>query len=95
MIVQEGFRFGLGHPVLEFLATLAGRFGEPHERLAEPSDLERWLEQAGLAAGVRCDERLLGEARRVATLLRSALDSVDQVGPRAVDEEGGAHSEAA
>jgi cell division initiation protein len=45
------------------------------------------------AAGER--ERLLGEARRVATLLRSALDSVDQVGPRAVDEEGGAHSEAA
>lgn len=57
------FRLGLGHPVLELLATLAQRQGEPLERLAEPDDLDRWLQLTGLASRPRCDARLLRRAR--------------------------------
>lgn len=63
------FRLGLGHPVLEFVATLAGRRTEPLERLATPVDLSRWLELAGIAPAPRCTQRTLGQARR----LREAL----------------------
>jgi len=59
---DRAFRFGLGHPVLEFLATRAGRRTEPLERLAEPKDLTRWLELSGLAHGARCDQELLAQA---------------------------------
>ena len=66
--VQE-FRLGLGSPVLEFLATLAGRQTDPVERLGAPEDFVCWLELAGVAAGARCDEKLLAQAR----VLREAL----------------------
>jgi predicted RNA-binding Zn ribbon-like protein len=62
---RHEFRLGLGHPVLEFLATRAGRRTEPLERLAAPEDLSRWLELAGIAAGARCDETLLRHAREL------------------------------
>jgi predicted RNA-binding Zn ribbon-like protein len=67
MIAREGheFRLGLGHPVLEFLATLAGRRGEPLERLAAPDDLSHWLEFAGLASDARCNRALLAQAREL------------------------------
>jgi predicted RNA-binding Zn ribbon-like protein len=61
--VNQEFRTGLGHPVLEFLATLAGRRGHLHERLATPKDLQRWLALSRLADGVRCDQELLAQAR--------------------------------
>lgn len=59
------FRFGLGDPVLEFLATRAGRYGEPLERLAEPADLTRWLELSHLAGGARCSEDVLADAHEL------------------------------
>jgi predicted RNA-binding Zn ribbon-like protein len=59
------FRLGLGHPVLELLATLARRRGAPVERLETPEDLSRWLDLAGLAAGAVCDRRLLLQAREL------------------------------
>ena len=65
----QEFRLGLGSPVLEFLATLAGRQTDPVERLGAPEDLVCWLELAGVASGVRCDESLLAQAR----VLREAL----------------------
>jgi len=63
------FRLGLGHPVLEFLATLAGRAGEPLERLATAKDLSRWLDATRLSSGARCDREALARARE----LREAL----------------------
>jgi predicted RNA-binding Zn ribbon-like protein len=63
------FRLGLGHPVLEFLATLAGRAGEPLERLATAKDLSRWLDATRLSSGARCDRESLARARE----LREAL----------------------
>jgi predicted RNA-binding Zn ribbon-like protein len=59
---RHEFRLGLGHPVLEFLATLAGRRDEPLERLCDPHDLTRWLELSGVAQRARCDRDLLGRA---------------------------------
>jgi predicted RNA-binding Zn ribbon-like protein len=70
----ERFRFGLGHVTLEFLATLAGRFGEPADRLRDPADLSRWLDQAGLAPATRCDERLLADARALREAIYDVLD---------------------
>jgi predicted RNA-binding Zn ribbon-like protein len=49
----QNFRFGLGHPVLEFVATLAGRRREPIERLARPGDLAAWLRLADVPAAPR------------------------------------------
>src|SRR5438034_4825010 len=62
---NRAFRLGLGHPVLELVATLANRRGEPLERLATPEDLSRWLELAGLAPGVRCDRKMLAQAHEL------------------------------
>jgi len=62
---RHEFRFGLGHPVLEFLATQAGRRGEPLERLATPDDLTRWLALSRLAEGARCDVALLADAHEL------------------------------
>jgi predicted RNA-binding Zn ribbon-like protein len=50
---QHDFRFGLGHPALELVATLAARWREPIERLAEPDDLVAWLHQANVPAAPR------------------------------------------
>src|SRR5262249_51990672 len=69
MAEANDFRFGLGHPVLEFVATLAGRHSEPIERLAAPEELSRWLELTRIAPGARCDRGVLAEARE----LREAL----------------------
>ncbi len=76
------FRWGLGHLTLEFVATLAHRFGNPTERLREPSDLERWLEQAGLAQSSRCDEQLLAEARELREAIYRVLDAARRPGAR-------------
>lgn len=72
---RQEFRFGLGHVVLELLATLASRAGDPHERLQEPRDLERWLELAGLAHDARCDAALLCEARQLREAIYRSLDA--------------------
>jgi predicted RNA-binding Zn ribbon-like protein len=72
---KPAFRFGLGHPALEFAATLAGRLREPQERLAEPHDLSRWLSEAGLAVDGPCDDALLDEARTLREAIYRTLDA--------------------
>jgi predicted RNA-binding Zn ribbon-like protein len=67
------FRFGLGHPVLEFVATLAKRYGDPLERLATPRDLDRWLDETEIASSARCDEELLADGRRLREAIYDAL----------------------
>lgn len=75
---QGQFRFGLGHRSLEFVATVADRPGAYHERLREPTDLSRWLKEAGDAHPSRVTPKLLDEARQlreaIHAVLRSALD---------------------
>jgi predicted RNA-binding Zn ribbon-like protein len=72
---RQEFRFGLGHLTLEFLATLAGRVGEPFERLASPRDLEDWLAEAGLVTPARCNARLLADARALREGIYRTLDA--------------------
>jgi predicted RNA-binding Zn ribbon-like protein len=73
------FRLGLGHPVLEFLATLAGRAGEPFERLATAKDLSRWLEATRLASGARCGHEALAHARALReAIYRLVVDAREQ-----------------
>jgi predicted RNA-binding Zn ribbon-like protein len=49
---RAGFHFHGGHAALDLAATLAGRLKPQHmELLATPTDLDRWLVAAGLAAG--------------------------------------------
>ena len=80
------FRLGLGHPVLEFLATLARRQADPVERLATPEDFQRWLEIAGVAADARCDKRLLVDARELReALYRLVVAAREGRAPAAVD----------
>lgn len=62
---EHEFRLGLGHPALEFVATLARRHAGPVEQLAGPADLNRWLEAAGIASGAACDPMLLMRAREL------------------------------
>jgi predicted RNA-binding Zn ribbon-like protein len=46
---RAGFRFRGDHPALDLAATLAARKKpEPRELLAEPADLDRWFEAAGI-----------------------------------------------
>jgi predicted RNA-binding Zn ribbon-like protein len=71
---MSNFRFGLGHVTLDFLATLGGRAGSQIERLAAPSDLSRWLTEAGIAAAPRASRELLDEARELRGAIRNVLD---------------------
>jgi predicted RNA-binding Zn ribbon-like protein len=85
---KDDFRLGLGHPVLEFLATLAGRHSEPLERLSSPEDLSRWLELTGIAAGADCDHALLVEARELRETLYQIVDATREgSSPAALDLE--------
>ena len=70
------FRFGLGHRVLEFVATLAGRHREPVERLATPDDLSRWLRLSGLVPAAPCTEKDLSQARQLREAVYRLLEAV-------------------
>jgi predicted RNA-binding Zn ribbon-like protein len=79
------FRFGLGDPVLEFVATLARRRAEPIDRLATPSDLSRWLTVAGLTSGP-CKRELLDEARTLREAIYRTIHAArTQTEPRSDD----------
>lgn len=69
------FRFGLGHISLELLATLAGRFRDPFDRLATPRDLDRWLVEAGLLQEARCEETDLTHARELREAIYRVIES--------------------
>jgi predicted RNA-binding Zn ribbon-like protein len=70
------FRFAAGNRALDFLSTLANRHRQPIERLRQPSDLDRWLDAAGLPVPERASPRDLEEARR----LRETVNSVTRAG---------------
>jgi predicted RNA-binding Zn ribbon-like protein len=59
------FRFVAGNRALDFLCTRADRHRQPIERLREPSDLDRWLDAAGLPVRQRASPHDLEDARRL------------------------------
>ena len=71
---MNGFRFGLGHITLEFVATVGDRPGRQIERLAEPEDLNRWLSEAKLAEGTHVSARVLDPARNLREATYRVLD---------------------
>jgi predicted RNA-binding Zn ribbon-like protein len=71
---MSGFRFGLGHITLDFLATLGDRPGRRIERLVEPADLSRWLGEATLAEAPRVTARVLDQARTLREATCRVLD---------------------
>lgn len=73
--LHDGFRFGLGHPVLEFVATLAGRQRNTRDKLQAPVDLGRWLAQAGLAPLAVCDKDTLAQARTLREVIYRLLET--------------------
>jgi predicted RNA-binding Zn ribbon-like protein len=62
---QLAFRFVAGNRALDFLSTLGDRHRQQIERLREPSDLDRWLQAAGLPVSRRASKRDLEAARHV------------------------------
>jgi predicted RNA-binding Zn ribbon-like protein len=81
---MSDFRFGLGHATLDFLATLGRRNDNPIERLAAPSDLSRWIAEAGIADTLPASREQLDDARELREAIRRLLSSArqhDQPGP--------------
>jgi predicted RNA-binding Zn ribbon-like protein len=74
---ELAFRFVSGARALDLLSTLGNRHGQPVERLGAPSDLDRWLDAAGLSVFQRATQPDLEDARRlreaVNRLTRAAL----------------------
>ena len=66
----ERFRFRAGRPSLDLCSTLLWRSVAPIEQLREPSDLSRWLLEAGLVSAP-CDAT--GAELELARSLREAL----------------------
>jgi predicted RNA-binding Zn ribbon-like protein len=86
------FRIGLGHVVLDFLATLGNRAGGGNERLATPSDLDRWLAEVGLVGpgdGARpASTKQLSDARELREAIYRIVNATrDRSGPAAKDVE--------
>lgn len=71
---MSAFRFGLGHPTLEFLATLGDRPARRIERLPEAADLSRWLTEAGLAESPAVSAAALNDARELREATYRVLD---------------------
>jgi predicted RNA-binding Zn ribbon-like protein len=71
------FRFGSGRLCFAFTGTLGDRGSRtPLERLAEPSDLERWAKEAGLSSRVRASAQDLLDARRLREVIYEAADAM-------------------
>jgi predicted RNA-binding Zn ribbon-like protein len=66
------FRLDLGHPALNFMATLAGRLREPQEKLVDPEALHSFLSASGLATRPGPTARDVSEAKR----LREAIHAL-------------------
>jgi predicted RNA-binding Zn ribbon-like protein len=80
---MSAFRFGLGHPALELVATLAGRRrGEPVERLATPERLGSWLAEAGFGE-CACSEADLVAARDLREATYRLIEAARGGGPAA------------
>ena len=85
-VEQLAFRFVSGHRALDFLATFADRHRQGVERLRQPTDLDRWLRAAGLAASSKATAPDLEDARGLreainrlvrASMLATAGDAKD------------------
>jgi predicted RNA-binding Zn ribbon-like protein len=76
---MTSFRLGLGHVVLDFLATLGDRAGRGNERLPSPSDLDRWLAEVGLVGpedGARpATRKQLSDARELREAIYRIVDA--------------------
>ena len=75
-VASTDFRFDLGHPAVDFLATLVDRSGENRERLVDGSALGRWLEGSGIASGLDPSPRDLSQARDLREAMFGLLESV-------------------
>jgi predicted RNA-binding Zn ribbon-like protein len=62
---ELAFRFVAGDRALDLLSTLGNRHTQPVERLREPVDLDRWLDEAGLPVTRRASQSDLRSARRL------------------------------
>jgi predicted RNA-binding Zn ribbon-like protein len=71
---MSAFRFDLGHITLEYVATLGDRPGRRIERLADPADLTRWLEEAKFGGGTHVSARVLDQARNLREATYRVLD---------------------
>jgi predicted RNA-binding Zn ribbon-like protein len=69
---QLEFRFVAGSRPLDLLCTLADRHRQPIERLRHPSDLDRWLQAAGLPVPHRARPSDLDASRH----LREAVNRI-------------------
>jgi predicted RNA-binding Zn ribbon-like protein len=67
------FRFVAGHRALDFLSTFGNRHRQPIERLREPSDLDLWLDAAGLSLARRASRADLDEARRLREIVNQLV----------------------
>jgi predicted RNA-binding Zn ribbon-like protein len=64
------FRFVSGHRALDFVATFGDRHREGVERVRQPTDLDRWLREAGLPTSTPACDQDLEDAHR----LREAIN---------------------
>lgn len=83
---ELAFRFVAGDRALDLLSTLGSRHTRPVERLREPSDLERWLNEAGLPVTRRPSESDLRDARRLRETL-NRLTRATLVGASPADHD--------
>jgi predicted RNA-binding Zn ribbon-like protein len=81
-----GFRFVSGDRALDFLSTLGNRHTRPVERLREPADLRRWLDEAGLRVGRRASPSDLEDARRLRETVNRLTRATLAGDPPAKDE---------
>jgi predicted RNA-binding Zn ribbon-like protein len=88
--IRDGFKFRGGSPALDLAATVTGRLGAtPHDLLAKPADLDRWLVAAELAdAAPGSTEGNLVQARSLReALYRLALSRAEAVALPAADRD--------
>ena len=50
-MAEDDFRFSLGAPALNFVATVASRGSEPRERIPDAAAFGRWLRASGFPVG--------------------------------------------
>jgi predicted RNA-binding Zn ribbon-like protein len=90
-MAQTDFRFDLGRPSLNFIATVGSRLGEqPIERLDSVHRLSEWIRLAGLLASGSREPKVTESDLDAAISLREALyrlvhDVVHGVAPRRDD----------
>jgi predicted RNA-binding Zn ribbon-like protein len=87
--MDGGFRLDLGHPAVNLAATLARRLDQPRERLAKPTDLDRWLKLSGLElGGAHASQRDLAAARELREAIYLASAAI--VGGRRIPRQAAA-----